>query len=82
MEKVEPEVQVLRYSPWTQGRFAVGNIEITCGCILEVMTFDHDGNEIWIKGRVEHNGKAYYFICPKMGNPELRTGWNVRIPSN
>lgn len=44
-------------SKWTPGRWCIGNNELSCGYLISVKIKNK-----WAKGRVEHNGRCYYFI--------------------
>lgn len=47
----------LKTSKWTKDRWCIGNRELSCGYPISIKIKNR-----WIKGRVEHNGKCYYFL--------------------
>lgn len=48
----------LQQSRWTSGRWCIGNNELSCGNPISIKIKNR-----WIQGRVEHNGRGYYFLC-------------------
>lgn len=53
----------LQPSKWTTGRWCIGNNELSCGYPISIKIKNK-----WIQGRVEHNGRCYYFL-----------GYNLKI---
>ncbi|RII36777.1 hypothetical protein D2A34_05185 [Clostridium chromiireducens] len=47
----------LKPSKWTNGRWCIGNNELSCGYPISVKIKNR-----WVQGRVEHTGKSYYFL--------------------
>lgn len=47
-------------SKWTSGRWQINNsnVELSCGYPISIYV-----NGEWIQGRVEHNGRCYYFLA-------------------
>lgn len=45
-------------SKWTDGRWCIGDNELSCGYPISVKLKNK-----WIHGRVEHNGRCYYFLA-------------------
>lgn len=51
----------LKPSKWTDGRWCIGNNELTCGYPISIKFKNR-----WVQGRVEHNSKCYYFLSDKL----------------
>ncbi|MDU4750279.1 MAG: DUF5348 domain-containing protein [Clostridium butyricum] len=51
----------LRQSKWTNGRWCINNNELSCGYPISIRIENK-----WLKGRVEHNGKSYYFLSDNL----------------
>lgn len=75
-----------RLNESSNGKFAVlydkggESYPLSCGSSLEAYLQEDKENGIeqgWHSGRVEHNGKGYYFYGP--GKPMLYTGMRVRL---
>lgn len=63
----------------SRGRFELNGDEFCCGYDIEAYINEDPANNIekgWYAGRVEHDGKDYYFYGP--GKPALYDGMRVR----
>lgn len=47
----------LTKSKLTIGRWCIGNSELSCGYPISIKIKNR-----WKRGRIEHNGKCYYFL--------------------
>lgn len=47
----------LKPSKWTSGRWCIDNNELSCGYPISIKIKNR-----WVQGRVEHNGRGYYFL--------------------
>ncbi|WP_291570822.1 DUF5348 domain-containing protein [Clostridium sp. UBA4548] len=59
-------------SKWTKGRWCIGNNELSCGYPISIKIKNR-----WVKGRVEHNGRCYYFLSESI-KLDLSEGLFVR----
>lgn len=50
---------------------------LSCGSPIALNVGDND-KEQWIEGRVEHNGKDYYFHCPNGKHINLKDGDQIK----
>jgi len=58
------------------GRWEYGGRELTCGDMVEIDI------GIWLRGRIEHNGRDYCFLAPDgLTEIKLRKGLPARTPS-
>lgn len=58
-----PTTPAGRLEKQENGRFTLGNIELTCGNSLEVLIFDeYQERYKWLSSRIEHNGQDYYIV--------------------
>lgn len=57
------------------GRWEYGHRELTCGDVVEIDI------GVWIRGRIEHNGRDYYLLAPNgMTEIRLHKGLPARTP--
>ncbi len=58
------------------GRWVYADCELTCGDLVELDI------GAWISGRIEHDGKDYYFLAPDgLTAIALREGLPARAPA-
>lgn len=60
------------------GRFAIGEIGLHCGDVLELRVANKDGTETWFETRIEHNSAGWYFLHIQPSDPWEWTNFPAR----